>query len=722
MTGLVNVMKIGSAPVFALAFLLATLMVFLIPVSAAGDFSASASSSPPVVTVKDQVSLTINITNKGTVTYQTLVLQVFIYPDSATPGTQLQPDKTLSNFGPGGNGTIRYDFVPETADVYSITVKMYNGTATNPNYLDQLEVTNVFQAKSVPPPAMQELPVMLIVAGVLAAVIVVAAVVGAVIMKKRKAALEAEAAQKAAAVYRAPEPADKIHGKFPKDYYKFRREKLNKLKPIGLTRGGFTILGNIDQKVVEDSGADGPVCKTCCPKCSVEMSKDWKTCKNCGAKRTIERAEEMLKKLEAAGDDVGNFRQILSGAETERTTGNYDEAETYAHDVLDKARSELKRHDDAKKQSEAAEEAVVSYGEGAQVTKEEEPHAEKGYSREEEAARDYADSSVGAKGYDEPASTKEYSAAPAQEPSATGDAPAVEEPLKIKRPEKKEGSSCHQCGQALKPEWKKCPYCGAIQEGICTGCGRTVKMKWNVCPQCRTDFQKQPPKPACPACGVEMAEGAECHSCKARSLMDSTSRLVREVKGKGADVMEAEALIGRGELALKIKNYEKAVGHFQHADEIARRSRREFRIRRLTERIDHARSLARDSAELGADVGESMRLIDRASAALSEEKFEEGMNHADKATVLAEQALDRVVDGKEKERAEKAKIPVSVRKPVIIGQVKVNPRCPHCQEFVEETWPACPACQTPLVWICPKCGSAVKPEWKVCPACETTLR
>jgi len=81
-----------------------------------------------------------------------------------------------------------------------------------------------------------------------------------------------------------------------------------------------------------------------------------------------------------------------------------------------------------------------------------------------------------------------------------------------------------------------------------------------------------------------------------------------------------------------------------------------------------------------------------------------------------------VVEGKENERKEKAKIPVSVRKPVIIGQVKVNLRCPHCQEFVEETWPACPACQSPLVWKCPKCGSAVKPEWNACPACEAALR
>jgi tetratricopeptide (TPR) repeat protein len=700
MTGLVYVMKIGAAPVLALALFVAALTFFSLPASAAADFSVSAYGSPPVVTVKDQVSLTINITNTGNTSYQTLVLQVFIYPDSATPGTQLQPDKSLKNLGPGENGTIQYDFVPLSSDVYSITVKMYNGTNTTPNYLDQHEVTNVFQAKPVPPPPKQEFPVMIVVAGVAVALIAIGAVGAVVVMRKRKAAAEAEAAREAARVYKAPEEATRVQGKFPKDYYKFRREKLSRLKPTGMTRGGTTILGNIERKEKEEAAAEAPVCKTCCPKCGIEMGQDWKTCKNCGAKKTIDRAQELLKKLESAGEDVTGLRNTLASAETERTGGNYDEAETYAHDVLDKARSQLKRVEDARKQAEAAAaEASVSYGEEALAMKEETPQAEKGYARKEESDKEYAESEVKAKGYTEPAATMEYTSLPA-----------------------KEGSTCFKCGQGLKPEWKKCPYCGAIQEGICPGCGRTVKMKWNVCPQCRTDFKQQPPKPACPVCRAEMAEGAECPSCKARSLMDKTSRLVREVKAKGADVVEAEALLGRGELALKLKNYEKAVGHFQHAEELAIQSRKEFRIRRLTDKIEHARALAKDSADLGAEVGESLGLIEKASAALSEEKFEEGIAMADRATALAEQALDKVVEGKENERKEKAKIPVSVRKPVIVGPVKVNPRCPHCQEFVEETWPACPACQTPLVWKCPNCGSAVRPEWNACPACETPIR
>jgi len=631
-----------STPAFALVIGMAALAFISLPAAAAGNFSASAFGSPPVVTVKDPVSLTINITNGGNISYQTLVVQVFIYPDSATPGVQLSPDRSVKNIGPGQNATVQYDFSPDSADVYSITIKFYNGTAVTANYLDQIEVTNVFEARSAPPPKKEEFPIML-VAGVAVAVVAAAAAAAIMVMRKRKAAADAKAAEEAAAAYRTPEEPTRIQGKFPKDYYKVRREKLGRLKPTGMTRAGTTILGNIERKETQEASAESTVCKTCCPKCGVEMGRDWKTCKSCGAKRTIERTRELLAKLESAGEDVSGLRNTLGSAEAELAGGNYDEAETYAHDVLDKARSNLKRVEDAKKLAEAAA-------------------AEEGGAGGERAAT------------------------------------AVEEPQRVPTGQSQtEGGSCFKCGKELKPEWKKCPYCGVIQEGICQGCGRTVKMKWNVCPQCRTDFGKQPPRPACPACHAEMsAEGAECQACKARALLDKTSRLVREVKAKGADVVEAEALLGRGELAIKLKNFEKALGHLQNSEELAVRSRREFRIRRLTEKIEHARSLAKDSAELGADVGESMGLIEQASAALKEERFDEGINMADRAALLAELALDRAVEGKVKEQNEKAKIPISVRKPVILGPSKTQVLCPHCQEPVDEGWPSCPACETPL--------------------------
>lgn len=722
MTGLVKLMRPGVAPALAFAVLVATLSFIAQPACAAG-FSVTATPSAPELTVGGHVGLSINITNTGGITYQKLVVQVFIYDLQVG---QPQADQTVMNLGTGKTASLNYSYTPKNATSYSITVKIYNQTTSSSNFLHQQDMPAVFTAKAKPANGENGLPLPLVI-GIVVVIIIFIAVAVILRVKKRKAieAAEAEAAAKAAArAQRAPEEA-RVPGKFPRDYYKFRREKLNKLKPVGLTRGGTTILGNLghaepeehqpEVKAAEGSGV--------CDRCGLEMGHDWKTCKNCGAKSTVEKAGDMLNKLEAAGGNVTNLRDLLAAAEAERVAGNYDEAETYGHDVLDRARNLLKKHEEAQKAAEPAEPAhSPSYGPEELATKEAEPHAVKGYSGQEQAEKGYAEDEVKAKGYKEPTGAREYSAASPEAPAAQA-APAVEdESRKVKKGDRKEGVACFKCGQALKPEWKKCPYCGAVQEGICPGCGRTVKMKWNVCPQCRTNLLEQTPKPACPVCGAEMAGGEECLSCKARSLMDSTSRLVREVKAKGADVVEAEALIGRGELALKLKNYDKAVAHFQKADELAKKSRREFRIRRLKDKIEHAQALVKDSADLGAEVGESRALIEKASAALADENFEDGITFADKAAQMAEQALDKAVESKQSEQNEKAKIPISVKKPVVVGQVKVNPRCPHCQEFVEEGWPVCPFCQTALFWKCPKCGSAVKPEWKVCPACETVLK
>lgn len=718
---MVKLMRTGVAPAIAFALLVATLSFISQTASAAG-FSVTATPSTTEVTVGSQVSLSINITNTGGVTYQKLVVQVFIYD---TQVGQPQADQTILNLGTGRTTLINYSYTPKNANSYSVTVKIYNQTTSSSNFLHQQDMAGVFTAKAKATNGGDGFPLPLVI-GIAVVIIIFIGVAVILRVKKRKAmeAAAAEAAAKAAArTQRAPEEG-RVQGKFPKDYYKFRREKLTRLKPVGLTRGGTTILGNIghtdaEEHQPESTAADG---SGVCDRCGLQMGHDWKTCKNCGASGTVEKAGDMLNKLEAAGGNVTNLRDLLAAAEAERVAGNYDEAETYGHDVLDRARNLLKKHEDTQRQAEPVEPAhSPSYGPEELATKEAEPHAVKGYAGEEHAEKGYAEDEVKEKGYKEPTVAREYSAAGAETPALPAAAAVEEETRKVKKGDRKDGVACHKCGQALKPEWKKCPYCGAFQEGICPGCGRTVKMKWNVCPQCRTNLQEQPPRPACPVCGAEMA-GEECQSCRARSLMDSTSRLVREVKAKGADVVEAEALIGRGELALKLKNYDKAVAHFQKAEELAKKSRREFRIRRLKEKIEHAQALVKDSADLGADVSESRGLIEKASAALAEESFEDGIAFADKAAQMAEQALDKAVESKQSEQKEKAKIPISVKKPVVVGQVKVNPRCPHCQEFVEESWPVCPFCQTPLVWKCPKCGSAVRPEWKVCPACEMVLK
>jgi predicted amidophosphoribosyltransferase len=575
-------------------------------------------------------------------------------------------------------------------------VKVYKNSTESANWLDQEQISALFQTKAqAGEQTADPLITILIVAGAAAAIVVVVILI--VLSRKKKRAVEEEA--KTAVQPVVEEPVEqRPEGKFPKDYYKFRREKFSRLKPVGLTRSGTCILGNSANKEAPEAAPEAAPAINTCPKCGIQMERNWKTCHNCGAKSTIERAGEAVAKLEQHGGTVTHVREMLASAESSREARNYDEAETYAHDVLDRAKALLKKYEESQRPSEPA----PSYSTDESATREEGAAVAAPAATGEEGARGYAESATGARGYKEPSGAKEYT---------------EKTPAEACKPDKKEPNPCWKCGQGLRPEWKKCPYCNSPQEGICPSCGRTVKIRWNNCPHCRTDLTVEKPKLACPVCGAELPAAGECQSCKALLLRDSTARLVKEVKGKGADVTEAESLIGRGELALKIKNYDKAVSHFLRAEELAKKSRKDYRTKRLKDRLDQAETLMKDSAEEGADVGEARSVLAQARKALLDDNIEEGLSLTDKASAMAEESLSKATAAK----GAKTTIPISVRKPVVVGDVKVKPRCPHCQEQVEESWTVCPFCQSDLTNRCPKCGASVKPGWKMCPVCESPL-
>ena len=684
-----------SIAAFALAAgILVALVTFAPPeVAAQNDFELSATATPGEVEVGKEVAINITITNKEPFAYQSLVLRIFVYPSSGEPGTPMSPDHPVSNLASGKTFNISLIFKPSSTGSHSITVNIYNRTVDNANLLAQVQSPGVFIANPMNTSSAGETPVYLIAGAAVVIVVAVVAVLLVLAARKKKAA-RAEPVQQVVL-----EPAEeKIEGKLPMDYYKFRRENFSRLKPVGLTRSGTCILGNLSKKDARESVQEAPATVNTCPKCGIQMERNWKTCHNCGARSTIEKAGEAVARLEQQGGPADQLREMLASAETSREAHNYDEAETYAHDVLDRAKSQLRKREEAQKPAEPA----PSYSTDESATREEAAGVGAPAATGEQGAKGYAEVKVGAKGYNEPSVTKEYTEQP---------------PADAKKPEKKEPNPCWKCGQGLRPEWKKCPYCNAPQEGICPSCGRTVKLRWNNCPQCRADLTVEKPKLACPVCGAELPAAGDCQSCKALSLRDSTARLVKEVKAKGADLTEAEALIGRGELAIKIKNYEKAVSHFTRADELAKKARKDYRTNRLRERLEQAETLLKDSAEEGADVAEAKALLGRARQSLLDDNIEDGLSLADKASSMAEEALTKATASK----GQGTTIPISVRKPVVVADLKVKPRCPHCQEQVEQSWTVCPFCQSDLTNRCPKCGASVKPGWKMCPVCESPL-
>lgn len=682
-----------KAAAFALAAgLVFTLLACLPPGAAAqDDFSVSATATPVEVTVGEKVTIDIKVTNLYNRTFQPVILQVYIYPSSLSIGevSALSPETVIASLAPNRSANVSVTFTPRKAESHSLTVKIYSPDTQSANFKDSHDISPLFLAKSAENGESEGLPMGLIIG---AAVAVAAGVAAAIVVMSRRKKPVAPVAERPAVPAAAEEAEPAPEGKFPKDYYKFRREKFGRLKPVGLTRSGNTILGNIKKAEEKDSSLEEAVPVITCPKCGTAMERNWKTCHNCGAKETIGKARSAIKRMEELGLNAASLDEMLQSAESSREARNYDEAETYAHDVLDRARSQVRRHEEAHRPSEES----PSYAPEESATREEAPAVGAPAAVGAEPARGYAVQEEGAPGYNAPSGTKEYA--------------------DTKAPGKKEPNPCWKCGQGLRPEWKKCPYCNSPQDGICPSCGRGVKLRWNNCPHCRADLTVEKPKLACPVCGAELPAEGECQSCKALALMDTVARLVKEVKAKGADVVEAESLLGRGEMALKVQNYEKAVSHFQRAEELARKARKEYRTKRLKERLEAADTLLKDGSSAGADMAAAKKTLSEALMALSGDRIDEGLALVEKVNNLAAEAMEKAAPP-----AGGTPIPVLVKKPAVVSDVKVKPRCPHCQEQIDEGLDKCPFCLSDLRGRCPRCGAAVKPGWKVCPACEAPL-
>lgn len=43
---------------------------------------------------------------------------------------------------------------------------------------------------------------------------------------------------------------------------------------------------------------------------------------------------------------------------------------------------------------------------------------------------------------------------------------------------------CPRCGQAVKEEYRVCPYCSQTLKPSCKQCGAELQLEWKVCPHC----------------------------------------------------------------------------------------------------------------------------------------------------------------------------------------------------------------------------------------------
>ncbi|MEM2976597.1 MAG: zinc ribbon domain-containing protein [Thermoplasmata archaeon] len=621
--------------------LVSLVLLLLLPApSSAQSFSLSVLSDPPEVEKGSELRLTINVTNHSNQTYQSLVVVALVYPDGGSPqsGIQLQPDQRLSNLGKGETKNVTFTYKATSPGRFSVVVKLYNRSVESPNWLYEASFPSVLTVKCPPQTGDGGIPLALV-----AAMFVAAALVGAgsglfYARRKKARTVEAKAAPSSA---RPPEPV-KPRGKVPRDYYKFRREKYSRLKPIGLTSSGVTILGNVTKKKEKEPSAPPDARSACCPRCGIEMDPHWKVCKRCLANDTIRDATDRLGELVRAGGNGTGLDCLLQSAQAELEAGNYDDARTYALDVLDRAKQQLTK----------VEETGVSSAPPRETSED---------GLEGEGSVCAGGAAPGENGGGDAASEAGGQAAPA--------------------PPKRVPNPCVKCGEGLKAEWRKCPYCGAVQDGVCSSCGRVVKLRWGTCPHCGVDLSETKPRVTCSVCGTELPEAGECLACKAKALFESASRLVKEVKGKGADVSEAEAYLGRGELAIRLKSYDKAISHFQRAEELARTARREFWLARVREKLMRAEAALREASERGAETAEADELLSKARAALAAERFKEAETYAELSAQSAQEAAARPGEGEGRGPQ------IHPVRPSVVGE-----RCPACGASVRAGENQCPAC------------------------------
>lgn len=177
------------------------------------------------------------------------------------------------------------------------------------------------------------LPILPIVLGVAAA----GGAVGFLLLQRRKKAegarLAAESAAKAEVERRvAAETArelavtQKIHGKYPAEYYQRRRARLANLVPGGLTSSGLTVLARrvLEQKKIVYS----------CPRCGTHKESFEAPCPRCSVQDGIGALRAEVKK-HRTGADLIDVSDLLQQSEFQLSYSSFGEAGV----LVDKARA-----------------------------------------------------------------------------------------------------------------------------------------------------------------------------------------------------------------------------------------------------------------------------------------------------------------------------------------------------------------------------------------------
>ena len=300
-------------------------------------------------------------------------------------------------------------------------------------------------------------------------------------------------------------------GKMPENYYKERRERLAKLRPVGLTRDGRTIMGNStvgDLGVVSTAEVDhitDPKATRTCQKCDYEMPADSKTCLKCEAIENIKDTKTLMKSPAFQGKNLDFAEVVVRQADAAFESENFTEANVFALDARSKVEEYSRKLDAEKRLQEEGTKAGTDQG-----------------------------------------PPKPFEPKPSEST--------------LKPP-----ASCPSCGMGMQDGWTKCPVCGMAVEDML----KPPEEK----PQQVTQMVQVPAQQTytCSTCGNEKeSQTAACVHCNTGKAISNAEKKVKELRllistqqitpQDQLDVNEAFDLFQDAKGAFQDKDYNTAVG------------------------------------------------------------------------------------------------------------------------------------------------------------------
>jgi uncharacterized membrane protein len=491
-----------KTPILSFSLILSILLVVLAPqmVSAQGSLAITGTAGPTPIKEGEIVRIHLEVTNNLGKDIDSYTVMIYIFR-----GTQpSNPDDTIAlTLTKGSTQSIDSNWTAKCCGKWTISVIIdddQGDQAPSNTFERTVDVQKVNPGNgSIMDWKIFGIPFIFLL--VIIIFIVVVIIVIALRMKKRKKKgplITGEGVEVTGRV---------AWGKMPENYYKEKRDRLAKMRPVGLTRDGRTILGNsqigegVGQVVAEvDHTSDGLNGTKTCQKCGYDMSQEWRSCMKCEAIANIKDTKNLMKEPIFEGHNMDFAETVVRQADAAFEGENFTDATVFALDARTKV-EEYRRKVEADKK--AVDETKVEAKPG----------------------------------------------------------PEEEKPAIAQGP--KPPSACPRCGMGMQDGWSKCPVCGLTVEEMLKPEVTPQETPLVQVPQAQTY--------TCSTCGNEKeSETAACFHCNTGRAITNAEKKVKELRllvstislssEDQLEVNEAFDLFADAKGAYQDKDYNTAVG------------------------------------------------------------------------------------------------------------------------------------------------------------------